>query len=448
MEGGYNRDHRRTPRRGDQNRRFQPRHEDNVQPINRSYQAKMLKFTIEDPGITPVSVTTHYQLETMVNLRDSLNEQKSRMDGFATNEPGDNSKSDWLYFQSIIDIYRPLKRIIAETANARNVTNAWLKYWEIYTEYTELLPPIKADEKIFAFFNAELPGAALTAFNHFMKTSGRDFIWRASSLVPSEGIDTAADLAAKSAPSRDNTALGDTYGIFANNRDNWLMNKNNDGDVTNINNLRDWAARIGPKSPFGGCHIYSHDAGIDVSGMFNQQETANLRIHLGCALAAFMTMRKEATFIAKQYTFFESLSWSLIIIYASMFAKFQIIKPLTSRPYNSEIYLIGFGFKGIPDHIEKLLTDRLENFHMGPLFAEGALASSTTLSEVQRAARIIFTQQKMMIMENIELYNQYRGRLKKLSIGMQQLSRSRCDEWLQLHPVPMIKDVDRIKSNE
>ena len=49
----------------------------------------------------------------------------------------------------------------------------------------------------------KLPGAALCAFNHFMKTmrAGMNFNWYASSLAPGEGSKNKLE------------ALGDTYGL-------------------------------------------------------------------------------------------------------------------------------------------------------------------------------------------------------------------------------------------
>jgi hypothetical protein len=195
-----------------------------------------------------------------------------------------------------------------------------------------------------AFFNAELPGAAVCAFNHFVKTlrASLDSDWRGASIVPNHesGQDTT-------------TVLGDKYGLYSHNIDKWMMDLGadtqdgftNNGDATIKANLIDYAARIGPASDIGGVDLYSHDAGIDVTGadthglLFNRQEQLNGKIHFGCALAGLMTLRIGGAFIAKQYTALETYSWNLIIIYASLFDKFYLSKPLTSRPYNSEMYL-------------------------------------------------------------------------------------------------------------
>lgn len=56
--------------------------------------------------------------------------------------------------------------------------------------------------------------------------------------------------------------------------------------------------------------------------------------------------------ILKQFSFFNKSNAALIV---SMFDKFQICKPTTSRAINNENYLIGIGFLGLNIDINKLL---------------------------------------------------------------------------------------------
>jgi hypothetical protein len=333
-------------------------------------------------------------------------------------------------------------------SNAKHVTNAWLKYWELYSIYdtTRDLTSMKV------FFNAELPGAALLAYSHFMKTNHPNipFEWRASSLVPSS--DTGDNSPDTSIPasllykSNNTTALGDQYGVYKHNRNNWLMNDTNNGDATSIENLLDFEKRIGVNSEFGGVDLYSHDAGIDVSGDYNAQEISNAKVHLGCALAGFITLRTGGTFIAKQYTFFKSFTWNLILIYSTMFDEFHLSKPLTSKPYNSEIYLIGKGFRGLTPEIRKLLFDRLKNFNTGP-FIPSEIINTTPISELTRFARIVFNQQTLFINENMELFSHHKGNIKALDDDLRDLKNERSALWNKLYPVSRINSSDQLASD-
>jgi hypothetical protein len=106
-------------------------------------------------------------------------------------------KAKWIQFQAILDTYKKMRFNIEAATNAKIVTNAWMKYYELYTHY-DLIQSV--NHEFIAFFNAELPGAALCAFNHFMRTmrSNMKFDWRASSIAPNDTAHGA-------------TILGDDY---------------------------------------------------------------------------------------------------------------------------------------------------------------------------------------------------------------------------------------------
>lgn len=379
--------------------------------------------------------SSEYELEYFINIQNKLNDSKSQLDFYYDKSKVDAAfNSKWLYFQNMIDLYKSLRFNIERQANALHVTNAWLKYWEIY-KYYDLIPAVK---NIVVFFNAELPGAALCAFNHYIKTEHKqiNMKWFASSLAPSDNSE----------------ALPDKYGLYANNKDHWLMQikspQINNGDCTDIKNLLNFADKIGPNSIIGGVDLYSSDAGIDVSSDFNHQEESNAKIHLGCALAGFLTLKQGGSFIVKQYTFFKTLTWNLILIYATMFEKFYICKPLTSRPYNSEIYMVGKSFTGLKDNIKSLLFDKLIDFNMRPLIdRESIKVTMPDISNLCDISTLIFEQQCRFIDQNIKLFAQYGRNLKVLKNKLKNIQTDVINKWLHKYTVTKINPADQLKSN-
>jgi hypothetical protein len=420
------------------------------QRISKSYQQDHISVKIKPSNAQVVAAVSDYSLGELSSLKDRLNEAKSKLDVYyLTSKQDQGLNRTWMQFQNTIDIYKPMRAEITRRFNGKHVTNAWMKYWEIYSRYN-IIPARTDDHEYTAFFNAELPGAALCAFNHYMKAMrpGVPFDWRASSLAPSGENKNSTE------------ALGDYYGIYANNRDKWLMTIGDDtghgntGDSTIVENILDFAAKVGPESEIGGVDLYSHDAGIDVStdssgGLgFNNQELANAKVHLGCALAGLLTLRPGGTFIAKQYTMFESFTWNLILIYAELFDEFYICKPLTSRAYNSEIYLVGKGYKGIPEPTKEVLIERLRNFNTTPLIDGDQLGHfGSQLTTLQRFARIVFGQQTASLGENVELFERYKTRIYALKNGLDDLKRERARDWFAKYPMKAIADADQLPSN-
>ena len=160
-------------------------------------------------------------------LKDDMKSLYSQM------EQTDEVKEDlWRKFLTKADIYAQLKYDIKKRFNGQFANNSWLKFYEMVNEY-KLLP--KSDEEIGdnfnVFLNAELPGSAASALNHYVKAQGirQKFDWKASSLC-SEKAD------------------GDEYGLVAENPARWMMNKTNIGDMTVATNVLDIAQRFGVNS--------------------------------------------------------------------------------------------------------------------------------------------------------------------------------------------------------
>lgn len=259
-----------------------------------------------------------------------------------------------------LDIYRGVL-YEAKKLGAQFPSNAWSKYMEIYTNIADIIgKPIidcKPSDPVYSIFcNAELPGSSISSINHFFKTKlrGVTLDWIGSSFKP-DGH---------------GTQLGDTYGFYDHNKTKWLFNEPGfNGDMTDTLVVRDCIRRYLKHEPLG-CQLYSHDAGLDVTvdqfpwKAYVDQERMNMKLHLGCAIVGLETLRDGGSFIAKQYTLYEENSKNLIMIYAQFFNDFYLVKPVTSRPYNSESYFVGLGFKK-PKNANELLS-RLYDLHGTP----------------------------------------------------------------------------------
>ena len=55
-------------------------------------------------------------------------------------------------------------------------------------------------------------------------------------------------------------------------------------------------------------------------------------------------LKNGGTLVTKQYTFFKWENISIHAILTNLFRKVYIAKPITSRPANSETYVVGINF--------------------------------------------------------------------------------------------------------
>lgn len=277
----------------------------------------------------------------MIHVKNKLNRHKSKLDTIKIETIKNVMKS--------LDKYYSLHKILKRKYNAQIVTNAWLKCYELINEFN-LLGTV--DDHITIFLNAELPGSFICAINHYLKTNTSiEYDWYANSLMDPD----------------DNTnkiGLSDRYGIFKMNKEHWVMgqknivNKNHNGDVTDINVIDLIEDYVLTKYP-NGIFLYTSDIGVDVSHDYRNQEELNSLANLGQILLGLKLLGVNGNMIIKQYTYFTDFTLSIIVILTMVFDYVYISKPLTSKPTNSELYIICKGYRGTPLVIFDTLTKRL-----------------------------------------------------------------------------------------
>ncbi len=197
-------------------------------------------------------------------------------------------------------------------------TNAWIKMYEMAHELDLLR------DRPRVFLNAELPGGFVAALHHLADSRGFELDWRASSLV--DGGTGRAD-----------GALGDSYGLMAGSPDRWIVDPPDFcGDLrTEVDEL---VRRAGGQ--FG---LVTSDAGVDIGREFHRQEELNLPVHRGQVEAALRLTEPGGTAVVKTYSVSLPESVDLLVQFARGFRTMEIVKPASSRPSNSEVYLVGRG---------------------------------------------------------------------------------------------------------
>jgi len=135
-----------------------------------------------------------------------------------------------------------------------------------------------------------------------------------------------------------------------------------------------------------------------------------------------LTLKLGGNMVLKQYTFFKNLTWRRIMFYASVFNKFYIFKPVTSRARNSEIYLIGLGFLGVSSEDYDELVEMKEDDSSMPI-------------SLYNIAEKIFGGQEIYLNKLVtEFYSTSdRSHLRRI-----QVRESR--EWLKRYPIQPLND--------
>lgn len=225
-------------------------------------------------------------------------------------------------------IHLPNKKIKSESvALYEPLSRSYFKLWELICDF-ELLSD-RTNEKIMVVGVAEGPGGFLEAILNYrkkyfgiiddiygitLKSSNKD--------VP--GWKKASDFL------NSNTNITISYG------------KDETGNIYNLENIKHFSQFIRNKA-----FLVTADGGFDFSIDFNKQEQLSYRIIFCEIVTALSVQEIGGTFICKFFDLYTQLTLKFIYLLKCLYKTVYITKPLTSRPANSEKYIVAKYFKGI-----------------------------------------------------------------------------------------------------
>ena len=125
------------------------------------------------------------------------------------------------------------------------------------------------------------------------------------------------------------------------------------GDIYKIENIKNFQQKVG----FNSCELVTSDGGFDFSIDFNRQEQMSSRL-IFCEIVTALSVQKiNGCFICKFFDTYTNITLQMLWLLNNLYEEVIITKPFSSRPANSEKYIIARGFKGIkPDYLNIMLN--------------------------------------------------------------------------------------------
>ncbi|CAB1340109.1 unnamed protein product [Coregonus sp. 'balchen'] len=150
-----------------------------------------------------------------------------------------------------------------------------------------------------------------------------------------------------------------------------------DGDITRPENISAFRNFVMESTERRGLHFLMADGGFSVEGQENIQEILSKQLLLCQFLTAMSVLRTGGHFLCKTFDLFTPFSVGLVYLLYLCFDRVSLFKPITSRPANSERYIVCRGLKPGSDPVrEYMFTVNLKLNH---------LRNSETLSEARQA---------------------------------------------------------------
>lgn len=113
-----------------------------------------------------------------------------------------------------------------------------------------------------------------------------------------------------------------------------------DGDIFREDNLREFRKYVFENTDNEGVHFVMADGGFSVEGNENIQEILSKQLYLCQFICALSILREGGHFVCKLFDLFTPFSMGLVYLMYRAFDQVCIFKPVTSRPANSERYIV------------------------------------------------------------------------------------------------------------
>jgi len=125
------------------------------------------------------------------------------------------------------------------------------------------------------------------------------------------------------------------------------------GNIYNPDNIIHFSETCG----YNSCDLVTADGGFDYSLDFNKQEELSYKL-IYCEIVTCMFIQKKGgSFICKIFDTFRDSTLKLLFFLCCFYEEVYLNKPLTSRPANSEKYIIAKKFRGIDiNYLSNLLN--------------------------------------------------------------------------------------------
>ncbi|XP_003971781.1 cap-specific mRNA (nucleoside-2'-O-)-methyltransferase 1 isoform X1 [Takifugu rubripes] len=128
-----------------------------------------------------------------------------------------------------------------------------------------------------------------------------------------------------------------------------------DGDITRPENITAFKNFVLENTDKRGLHCLMADGGFSVEGQENIQEILSKQLLLCQFLTALSTLRTGGHFVCKTFDLFTPFSVGLVYLLYLCFERVSLFKPVTSRPANSERYVVCRGLKPGSDAVREYL---------------------------------------------------------------------------------------------
>jgi 23S rRNA U2552 (ribose-2'-O)-methylase RlmE/FtsJ len=279
---------------------------------------KKIVMNLDNNDNIPKNISYDELHTTNLRLMDMITQYKNKITPYYVNKSWDKYKKVSNEYELIFTT--PYAK--SNVAQYNPVSRSFFKMWEILNDFGDKIITSNTNIGIKCLFLAEGPGGFLEAVMKYR--SNKSDHYYGLTLKPEH----------KSIPEWklkkfDMSQITTLYG------------EDDTGNLYNLQNTHHVANLLGKNT----MDLVTADGGFDFSSDFNNQEDLSSKLIKCETYCAFYMLKDNGTYILKIYDMFNKITLQILAILQNTFKDIYIVKPLTSRPANSEKYLVCCGYK-------------------------------------------------------------------------------------------------------
>jgi|TARA_B110000259_G_scaffold7006_1_gene7715 23S rRNA U2552 (ribose-2'-O)-methylase RlmE/FtsJ len=276
------------------------------------------------------------------DLNNLLNLEKNKIDSYYNNNLWDKLKKfsnqyEFIYTTSYVNDYK-------NVADINPISRSFFKLWEILYDFKYIIPPDTKNLKTAHI--AEGPGGFIECIYKYLIKNN---------------IKSNNEIHGITLLSSDRNIPNWKIKKYIIDKFNIKLNKKNDcnGDLYKIESINEFINNVSLSSNITNCcDFVTADGGFDFSENYNTQENDFIIFLISEIYIIINILKEGGSAVIKIYDIYSRNSMKILYILTLFFEKVFIIKPLSSRPANSEKYILCESFI-INDNI---LSKYKENF--------------------------------------------------------------------------------------
>uniref|UniRef100_A0A6C0BLV2 Ribosomal RNA methyltransferase FtsJ domain-containing protein n=1 Tax=viral metagenome TaxID=1070528 RepID=A0A6C0BLV2_9ZZZZ len=252
-----------------------------------------------------------------------------------------HSPRDLIQYNQFTQIYDPQEKSVYPI-----ITRAYFKLWEVLTDLNLLQQ--WENQPIHVANLAEGPGGFIQCLidyrNRQHHSEWKNDTYHAITIKQQSDVETLKDV-----QDWDNYREGKEYFQLLTQQGYQVVcsyGKTGDGNMLIVDNLQHFTKQIGINK----CLLITADGGIYLKEEeYGAQELDNAGLFFAEIVTAIMNQATGGTLVLKMYDMYYDVTIQLIQLLSLYYTQMILIKPKTSRPANSEKYMVCTGFKEIPE---------------------------------------------------------------------------------------------------